>query len=98
MKYLGNNTQNEQGTLSRLSSKCRRCIYVKTCNHKQMEALAYLKSAASDVSQPLVQPLLRKKDLRDIYLDKHTTVTIDLEELKEQMKKDFYKNLIKNGA
>lgn len=89
---------NEQGSLSRLSSKCRNCIYVKTCNHKQMEALAYLKLAASDVSQPLVQPLLIKKALRDIHLDKDTTVTIDLEELKEQMKKDFYKNLMKNGA
>lgn len=88
----------EQGSLLRLSSKCRNCIYVKTCNHKQMEALAYLKSAVSDVSQPLVQPLLRKKDLIDIHLDKHTTVTIDLEELKEQMKKDFYRSLMKNGA
>lgn len=89
---------NEQGTLLRLSSKCMSCRYVKTCNHKQMEVLAILELAASDASQPQIQPLLRKKDLRDIHLDKHTTVTIDLEELKEQMKKDFYKNLMKNGA
>lgn len=88
----------EQGSLSRLSSKCRNCRYVKTCNHKQMEDLAYLKPVASDVSLPLAQPLLRKKDLIDIHLDKNTTVTIDLEELKEQMKKDFYKNLIKSAA
>lgn len=86
----------KQGSLSRLSSKCRNCRYVKTCNHKQMEALAYLKPAACDVSLPLAQPLLRKKDLIDIHLDKHTTVTIDIEELKEQMKKDFYKNLMKS--
>lgn len=88
----------KQGSLSRLSSKCRNCRYVKTCNHKKMEALVYLKPAASDVSQSLSQPLLRKKDLIDIHLDKHTTVTIDIEELKEQMKKDFYKNLMKSAT
>lgn len=28
--------------LSRLSKKCQACPYVKTCDHKRMEALGYL--------------------------------------------------------
>ena len=36
---------------------------------------------------------MRKTDLRDIKIDENTTVTIDLEELKEQMKKDFYRQV-----
>lgn len=84
--------------LSRLSSGCKRCRYVETCDHKQMEALSYIAPATSNVSLPITQPILKKHDLREIKLDTDTTVTIDLEEMKEQAKKDFYKGLMKFGA
>lgn len=87
----------EYGSLSRLSSKCKNCPYVKTCNHKEMEALAYLIPATNDILQPVIQPMMIKTNLRNIKLDENTTVTIDLEEIKEQMKKDFYKSLMKVG-
>ena len=45
---------------------------------------------------------MRKTDLRNIKIDENTEVTIDLEELKEQIKKDFYKQVgigvIKNAS
>lgn len=88
----------EKRALSRLSSRCKRCRYAKTCDHKQMEALSYVAPATGNVSLPITQPILRKHDLREIKLDRDTTITIDLEEMKEQRKKDFYKGLMKFGA
>ena len=50
--------------LSRLSAKCRKCPYKDTCDHKEMEALAYLPGmayrgdCASPIS-PLDQPISR---------------------------------------
>lgn len=76
--------------LSRLSSKCRSCRYVKTCNHKQMESVSYLEPTKTNISQTMIQPMLKKRDLREIRLDNDITITIDLEELKEPMTIDFF--------
>lgn len=81
------------GSISRLSEKCIKCPYVENCNHKEMEHLGYIVPAVQEYTQPVIQPLMRKTDLRDIKIDENTTVTIDLEELKEQMKKDFYRQV-----
>lgn len=81
------------GSISRLSKKCRNCPYVKTCNYKEMEALGYIIPAAQEYAQPVIQPLMKKTDLRNIKIDENTTVTIDLEELKEKMKEDFYRQV-----
>lgn len=86
------------GSLSRLSSKCRSCPFVSKCNHKKMEFEAYIEPKISeDVINPsssqIVQPMLVKHDYRDIKIGENTTITIDVEELKRQMKKDFYRNL-----
>ena len=58
--------KNDFGSISRLSEKCRKCPYVKTCNHKEMEALAYLMPATDSILQPVIQPMMKKKDLRNI--------------------------------
>lgn len=93
---------NDFGSISRLSEKCRKCPYVENCNHKEMEHLGYIVPAAQECVQSLIQPLMRKTDLRNIKIDENTEVTIDLEELKEQIKKDFYKQVgigvIKNAS
>lgn len=86
------------GSLSRLSSKCRSCPFVSKCNHKKMEFEAYiepniLQEVRSPVVEEMVQPMLIKHDYRDIKVGENTTITIDVEELKRQMKKDFYRNL-----
>ena len=52
--------------LSKLSEKCRKCPFVDTCNHKRMEALAYLPepqiamNAAQSAGIDAAQPLLRE--------------------------------------
>lgn len=61
-----------------------------------MESVSYLEPAKTNISQTMIQPMLKKRDLREIRLDKDTTITIDLEELKEQMTIDFYNNLMKS--
>lgn len=40
----------------------------------------------------MVQPMAVKHDYRDIKIGENTTITIDVEELKRHMKRDFYKN------
>ena len=63
-----------------------------------MEAEGYLPepmlaSATVPSAGELAAPILSKHDYRDVKVAESTTITIDLEELKEQMKQDFYKSV-----
>lgn len=78
--------------LSKLSQKCRECPFVSKCDNKRMEALAYLKPATQDVTQPLAAEALVKHDCRDIKVAENTTITIDLEELKKQIENEIYRS------
>lgn len=84
--------------VSRLCEECQKCPFVSKCDNKRMEAMAYLepKVAAAvsvDCASPVLADILVKHDYRDIKVGENTTITIDVEELKRQMKKDFYKQL-----
>lgn len=84
--------------VSRLCEKCRKCPFISKCDNKRMEALAYLQpkvaaSASVDYTAPILVDVLVKHDYRDIRVGENTTITIDVEELKRQMKKDFYRKL-----
>ncbi len=86
------------GSLKRLSKKCRECPFKEKCSKKRMEAEAYLPdpmlaSAAMPSAAETAAPVLRKHDYRDVKVAEGTTVTIDLEELKEQMEQDFYRSV-----
>lgn len=79
---------------SRLSETCRKCPFVSKCSKKRMEAEAYIEpNLAMSVAMPsaaeMVQPMAVKHDYRDIKIDKDTTITIDVEELKKQLEEDF---------
>lgn len=52
-----------------------------------------LASATMPSTEELAAPILRKHDYRDVKVEESTTIKIDLEELKEQMKQDFYKSV-----
>lgn len=78
--------------LSRLSAKCRACPFVEKCDHKETEALEYLEPVAASPVTEMVQPMTVKLDYRDIKIGENTTITIDVEELKRRMERDFYKN------
>jgi len=83
--------------LSKLSEKCRKCKYVDTCNHKRMEALAYFSEAANTAGLNAAAPIIRPHDYRDIKINANTTVTIDLEDLKRDINKQLYGNLMQFG-
>lgn len=55
-----------------------------------MEAFAYLGPATMQAGAEVSQPLLVAHDCRDVKIDANTTVTIDLEELKKQLEREFY--------
>lgn len=77
---------------SKLAKRCMTCRYKDTCQNKRMEAYAYLQPATQNNMAELVQPMLKKVDLRDIKIDVNTTVTIDLEQIKEQLKFKSFEN------
>lgn len=86
------------GSLSRLSKECRECPFKEKCSKKRMEAEGYLPesmlaSATMPLTEELAAPVLKQHDYRDVKVAEGMTITIDLEELKEQMKQDFYKSV-----
>lgn len=86
------------GSVSKTTSMCSICPCKDECNNKRLESCAFADIEKQN-SAPLLQenttscaaPILRKRSYRDIKLDENTTVTIDLEEIKEQLRKDFYR-------
>lgn len=87
------------GSFSRTAKKCQNCPSRDDCENKRLEMCAYIipepmaTPATMDASMPVTAELLVKHDYRDIKIDANTTITIDLEDIKEQMKRDFYKSL-----
>lgn len=85
--------------LSELAPECSICEHVNDCDEKRMVACAYLQRpqilspVLADLTAPLTEDILVKHDYRDIKIGENTTVTIDLEDLKRQLEKDFYKHL-----
>ena len=87
------------GNLSKLAPECELCEHRDSCDTKRMVACAYLnkpqylEQATADIVNPLTQDILVKHEYRDVWIDENTTVTIDLEDIKKQLVKDFYKKL-----
>lgn len=81
--------EEKEMSLSQLSSKCKACPFVSKCSNKRLEALAI---ASADVHTDIARPLMVKHDYRDIKVAENTTVTVDLEVLKKNMKDAIYKN------
>lgn len=84
--------------VSRLCGECQKCPFVSKCDNKRLEAMAYLEpkvaaSASVDYAAPVPADILVKHDYRDIKVGENTTITIDVEEFKQQMKEDFYRKL-----
>ena len=83
---------------NQLSEKCQKCLRVNICNEKRMEACAYMEMP-DQILAPTLPPaadyahaeVLVKHDYRDVKIGPNTTVTLDLEEVKKQMKQDIYK-------
>lgn len=85
-------------SITKTASICRICPYKDECNNKRLESCAFMEvekrnsvSLIQENTTSCAAPILRKHSCRDIRLDENTTVTIDLEEIKEQLRKDFYR-------
>lgn len=86
------------GFITKTASICRICPYKDECENKRLESCAFVEVKKQN-SAPCSQkntvantaPVLRKHQYRDIHLDKDTSVTVDLLEIKEQLRKDFYR-------
>ena len=90
--------------LSRMWSGCRKCQFRDTCQNKRMEGLMYYPeqnmaaSVASPVVADMIEPMAVKHEYRDIKIADGMTVTIDLEEIKKRMVRDFYKGIFLPGV
>ena len=80
-------------SLSRLSTECEACPFVEKCNNKRMVGESYIMPALAEAIAPVIQPMAIKHDYRDIKVAPNTTITIDVEEVKKQLERDFYRKL-----
>lgn len=83
------------GTISKLAQKCQNCPNKDRCSYKYMELCAYNNErvAASVITENFSQSATVKHDYRSIKVSETETITIDMEEMKKQLEKDFYKSL-----
>lgn len=89
--------------LSRLCEKCRKCPKANKCDHKQMESLAYLPEPyAAPHMQPATMsataPITQPHEYRNVKIAENTTVTIDLEDIKEKMRNQFFTGLMQSAS
>lgn len=74
--------------ISRDRERCRKCRHRKECKNKQMEACAFAEQSSNYAADLMV-----KHNYRNVLIAENTTVTIDLEEVKERIKDEIVKNL-----
>ena len=81
--------------LKRLAESCRNCPFVKTCNHKKLEALGYFpEPLIAEVKEPLMAemaaPVLR--ETVDIVIDGNV-VKVYKDDIEKQLYKSLYSHL-----
>lgn len=77
--------------LTRMAKNGRECPYKDRSTNKRMEKEAYLTPTTSPIIEDMASPVLKAHDYRNVKVAENTTITIDVEELKERMRKDIYK-------
>ncbi len=86
-------------TISKLSDKCIKCLYLDECNNKRMVACAIeeykpnMASATVPTAIPFSQPVKRIEHTITINMGESGIINTSLEEIAEKLKKDFYKHL-----
>jgi hypothetical protein len=79
------------------SKDCKECSEYNPCVNGgkycfvgAMENERMIPDAAAPLTQDAAAPIMVKHDYRDVKIAENTTVTIDLEEIKENMRKQIY--------
>ncbi|MCK9471776.1 MAG: hypothetical protein M0Q88_08500 [Bacilli bacterium] len=87
-------------TISKLHSKCEKCSYKDNCDNKRMVACGILELPQSSsmescvrAGESLSMPIAREHTPITINMGEYGTIETSIEEINEQIKKDFYKKL-----
>lgn len=85
------------GSVSKLSDKCKKCPHVSCCDKKRKMACAIaelpepmVEANVSANTAPVMADVLVKHNYRDVHIGPET-ITVDLEDIKERLSRDFYK-------
>lgn len=84
--------------LTKLSEKCSKCPKKDTCDHKRMEAVAYLEPTLNPLAQPLAQPLIREYTPIIIHMGDYGDIHTSMEELAKEINKSFQINCTLNKS
>lgn len=83
-------------TLSKLDSRCKKCKHKDSCNNKRMMACALaempkpdMKNAALPNVEPLAQPASRKHTPITIKIGKYGNINTSMEQITENINKQF---------
>jgi hypothetical protein len=86
--------------ISEDAPECKVCEHYRRCDSKRKVACALKEipeplasSCANSSIAPTMENILVEHDYRDIKVAENTTITIDLEDIKKQIERDFYKSL-----
>lgn len=77
--------------LTRMAKMCRECPFKDKCKNKRLEKEAYLAPVVSPIIENMASPVLKAHDYRNVKVSENTTITIDVEEQKERMRKEIYR-------
>ena len=77
--------------LTRTAKMCRECPFKDKCKNKRLEKEAYLTPVISPIIEDVESPVLKAHDYRNVKVAEKTTITIDVEDLKERMRKEIYR-------
>ena len=77
--------------LTRMAKMCRACPFKDKCKNKRLEKEAYLAPFTSPIIEDTASPVLKAHDYRNVKVAENTTITIDVEEQKERMRKEIYR-------
>lgn len=77
--------------LTRMAKMCRECPFKDKCKNKRLEKEAHLTPVISPIIEDVASPVLKAHDYRNVKVAEKTTITIDVEDLKERMRKEIYR-------
>lgn len=79
--------------LTRMAKMRRDCPFKDKCKNKRLEKEAYLAPFTSPIIEDMASPVLKAHDYRNVKVAENTTITIDVEELKERIRKEIYRQV-----
>lgn len=90
--------ERKKRTFSVDAPECVSCKHYKECRNKRKALCAYLEPSVSAAASkgrvaPVTAEILVKHDYRDVKIGEDTTVTIDMEDIKKQLKDTLYKGM-----